>query len=52
MLLISEDLDEIIALADRVQAIVGGRLSPSVDAADIDPRRLGLMMAGMWDEAA
>ncbi len=52
VLLISEDLDEIIALADRVQAIVGGRLSPSVDAADIDPRRLGLMMAGMWDEAA
>jgi len=52
VLLISEDLDEIIALADRVQAIVKGRLSPSVDAADIDPRRLGLMMAGLWNEAA
>ncbi len=28
VLLISEDLDEVLALADRVQAIVGGRLSP------------------------
>ena len=48
VLLISEDLDEIIALADRVQAIVGGRLSPPVNADGIDARRLGLMMAGEW----
>ncbi|EPE96820.1 ABC transporter ATP-binding protein [Rhizobium grahamii] len=50
VLLISEDLDEVIALADRIQAIVGGRLSPPVDAGDIDARRLGLMMAGDWSE--
>ncbi|MDR3436179.1 ABC transporter ATP-binding protein [Telmatospirillum sp.] len=52
VLLISEDLDEILELADRVQAIVKGRLSPSVPIGDADPRRLGLMMAGVWQEAA
>lgn len=50
VLLISEDLDEVIALADRIQAIVGGRLSPPVEAGDADARRLGLMMAGEWQE--
>lgn len=48
VLLISEDLDEVIALADRIQAIVGGRLSPPVDAEHADARMLGLMMAGDW----
>ena len=52
VLLISEDLDEIIELADRVQAIVRGRLSPSIPVAEAEPRRLGLMMAGVWNEAA
>jgi simple sugar transport system ATP-binding protein len=51
VLLISEDLDEVIALADRIQAIVGGRLSPAVEAGDADARMLGLMMAGEWQQA-
>jgi ABC-type uncharacterized transport system ATPase subunit len=48
ILLISEDLDEVIALSDRIQAIVGGRLSPPVEAQEADARMLGLMMAGDW----
>ncbi len=32
VLLISEDLDEVMQLADRIQAIVNGRLSPPVSA--------------------
>lgn len=51
ILLISEDLDEVMALADRIQAIVGGRLSPPVEAEDADARMLGLMMAGEWNDA-
>jgi ABC-type uncharacterized transport system ATPase subunit len=51
VLLISEDLDEVISLADRIQAIVGGRLSPPVDAERADARRLGLMMSGDWGHA-
>ena len=49
VLLISEDLDEVIALADRIQAIVGGRLSAPFDAHEADARSLGLMMAGEWN---
>jgi simple sugar transport system ATP-binding protein len=49
ILLISEELDEAVGLADRLQAIVRGRLSDPVAAEEADPRRLGLMMAGMWD---
>lgn len=51
VLLISEDLDEVMALADRIQAIVGGRLSPPVSADTANARQLGLMMAGEWDES-
>ncbi len=49
ILLISEELDEAIALSDRLHAIVGGKLSQPVAAQDADPRRLGLMMAGIWE---
>ncbi len=48
VLLISEDLDEVIGLADRIQAIGKGRLSPPIDAQSADPRKLGLMMSGEW----
>ena len=50
VLLISEDLDEIFALADRIQAIVDGRLSPTVDAEQANARMLGLMMSGEWED--
>ncbi len=49
VLLISEDLDEVMALADRIQAIVGGRLSPPIPAEEASARRLGLMMSGEWE---
>lgn len=52
VLLISEDLDEVMLLADRIQAIVRGRLSPAVAAEQADARRLGLMMAGDWSSAS
>jgi simple sugar transport system ATP-binding protein len=48
ILLISEELEETMALADRVQAIVNGRLSPPVATDTLDSRQLGLMMAGEW----
>ena len=51
VLLISEDLDEVIALSDRIRAIVNGRLSPAIPAERADARLLGLMMAGDWDAA-
>ncbi|MGR3453883.1 ABC transporter ATP-binding protein [Pseudooceanicola sp.] len=49
VLLITEDLDEALALCDRVRAIVQGRLSPPVPTEGLDAQRLGLMMAGEWE---
>ncbi|QPM91546.1 ABC transporter ATP-binding protein [Pseudooceanicola algae] len=51
VLLISEDLEEVMALSDRIQAIVGGRLSPAIPTERADARLLGLMMAGDWSAA-
>ncbi len=50
ILLISEELEEAVGLADRIRAIVKGRLSPPVTAEAADARTLGLMMAGLWDK--
>lgn len=49
VLLISEDLEEVMALSDRIHAIVGGRLSPAIPMEAADMRGLGLMMAGDWE---
>ncbi|GAC1472071.1 MAG: ABC transporter ATP-binding protein [Candidatus Dormibacteraceae bacterium] len=46
ILLISEDLDEILLLADRVAVIYEGRIAGVVARADTDVQNLGLMMAG------
>lgn len=45
-LLISEDLDEIMALSDRIAVIFQGEIMGVVDAADATPEKLGLLMAG------
>ena len=52
ILLISEELEEAVALSDRIQAMVKGRLSEPITASEADPQRLGLMMAGVWKEGA
>jgi simple sugar transport system ATP-binding protein len=46
VLLISEDLDELLALSDRILVMFGGRLVGEVPASGADPSRIGLMMAG------
>ncbi len=46
VLLISEDLDEIRAMADRIAVFYEGRVVGVVAAADASLQQLGLMMAG------
>lgn len=46
VLLISEDLDEILMLADSVAVIYEGRISEPIDTADADMSELGLLMTG------
>ena len=45
-LLISEDLDEILTLADRIAVIFDGEIMGVIDREEATPERLGLMMAG------
>jgi len=45
-ILISEDLDEILALADRVTVLYEGRLVGLFDAADADVAEIGMLMTG------
>ncbi len=45
-LLISEDLDEILALSDRIAVIFHGEIMGIVARKDATPEKLGLMMAG------
>ena len=46
VLLISEDLDEILALADRIAVLYGGRITGIVERQKAAVEELGLMMAG------
>lgn len=46
VVLISEDLDEILELADRVIVMYEGRVVGELDRRSADPDRLGLLMAG------
>ncbi len=46
VLLISEDLDEILALADRIAVIYEGEIVGVLPATEADVARLGLMMSG------
>jgi simple sugar transport system ATP-binding protein len=46
IVLISEDLDELLTLADRVAVLYRGGLSPVLPVEEVTLRGLGLMMAG------
>jgi simple sugar transport system ATP-binding protein len=50
VLLISEDLDEILALSDRIAVMYEGEIVGVLPAQDADPERLGLMMSGAVKE--
>jgi ABC-type uncharacterized transport system ATPase subunit len=46
VLVISQDLDELAEIADRIAVMFHGRLSPPLAAAEATRERLGLMMGG------
>jgi simple sugar transport system ATP-binding protein len=46
VVLISEDLDELFQVADRIQVMYQGTLSPPVPTAEVDRAELGLLMSG------
>jgi len=50
VLLISEDLDEILALSDRIAVIFEGEIMGIVPCEEATPEQLGLLMAGVKEE--
>ena len=50
VLVVSEELDELFEVADRLHVIAKGRLSPSLDRADATIERIGEWMSGLWDD--
>jgi simple sugar transport system ATP-binding protein len=52
VLLLSEDLDEILALADRIAVMYEGAIAGETARADADVEEIGLLMAGGQDPRA
>lgn len=52
ILLISEDLDEIFALSDRIAVLYEGQIMDIVSRDEATPEKLGLLMAGVTPEVS
>jgi simple sugar transport system ATP-binding protein len=50
VLVVSEELDELFELSDRLIVIARGRLSPSVPVGEATIERIGQWMAGLFDD--
>jgi len=52
VLVVSEELEELFEISDRLHVIAKGRLSPSLDRAEASIERIGEWMSGLWDDAS
>ena len=52
VLVVSEELDELFEVSDRLHVIANGRLSPSTNVADATIEKIGEWMSGLWPGAA
>lgn len=51
IVIVSQDLDELFAIADRVAVIFDGKLSKSLPVHNTSVEQVGLLMGGMFDAA-
>jgi simple sugar transport system ATP-binding protein len=51
LLVISEELDELFEISDRMHVIAKGRVSPSIRTADANTALVGQWMSGLWSQA-
>jgi simple sugar transport system ATP-binding protein len=49
VLVVSEELDELFEVSDRLHVIARGRLSPSLPVAEATVEKIGEWMSGLWD---
>ncbi|WP_345796055.1 ABC transporter ATP-binding protein [Castellaniella sp. MT123] len=52
ILLISEELDELFELSDRLVVMAKGRLSPPIERAQASREQIGQWMSGLWPDPA
>ena len=52
ILVISEELEELFEISDRIAVIANGRLSPAKKLADTNIDEIGVWMSGMWEQSA
>jgi simple sugar transport system ATP-binding protein len=50
-LVVSEELDELFAICDRIAVIAKGRLSPSRIPSETSVEDIGVWMSGLWPGA-
>ena len=50
VLVVSEELEELFEMTDRLHVIYRGRLSPSLPTAEATMERIGEWMSGLWEE--
>jgi simple sugar transport system ATP-binding protein len=50
VLVVSEELEELFEVSDRLHVIARGRLSPSVPIAQATVEKIGEWMSGLWEE--
>ena len=49
VLVVSEELEELFEISDRLHVIAKGRLSPSIDRASANVSLIGEWMSGLWE---
>ena len=52
VLVMSEELDELLQLSDRLHVIANGRLSPSLSRQEAQVSLIGTWMSGLWPQAS
>jgi simple sugar transport system ATP-binding protein len=52
VLIVSEELDELFEISDRLFVIARGRLSPGVPVAEASVEQIGEWMSGLWPAAS
>jgi simple sugar transport system ATP-binding protein len=51
VLVVSEELDELFEICDRIAVLAKGRLSPVKPVAETNVEEIGVWMSGMWPQA-
>jgi simple sugar transport system ATP-binding protein len=52
VLVVSEELDELFEICDRMHVIAKGKLSPSIRTSEATVEKIGEWMSGLWDPAS